>query len=241
MAKTEKVNGILLTSYAMAIINKGKTGVIADLHIGMEELNLLTSRFQTADMLRRVLYCIEKYEIDNIIIAGDIKHGFGKNVVQEWDEIRQFFEVLKERVKIKVVKGNHDFYIQNILRDFNIEVKDYYRVDNYIIAHGDKNVLRGNEVLIIGNEHPSIVLKDEVGARVKLRCYVFFEKEKILVLPSFNYLTRGSNVINNEWLSPILKNVDLDNAKIYAIEEESEEVLYFGPVKIIKSVMYKSS
>jgi len=237
MSKMEIVNNVMLTPYGMAIIDN--IGIVADLHIGIEELSLLTSRFQTADMLKRIIYCIEKYNLEEIIVAGDIKHSFGKNVVQEWDEIRQFFDVLKEKVKIKVIKGNHDFYIKNMLRDFDIDVRDYYIINNYIIAHGDKEIVRNDEMLIIGNEHAAIVLKDEVGARVKLRCYVFFEKENILLLPSFNYLTRGVNIMNNEWISPMLKSVDVDNAYVYVINEESEEIFYFGPIKIIKSVMYK--
>ncbi|MEM4295227.1 MAG: metallophosphoesterase [Candidatus Anstonellales archaeon] len=232
------VDGITLTPYAIAIIKNKNIGVISDLHIGMEELSLLTSRLQTAEMLKTTLYCIEKYELKKLVIAGDIKQGFGKNVIQEWEEIKQFFEFIREKVDIILIKGNHDFYIKNIIKDLDdIKEHDFYKIENYIISHGHKKILRGNETLIIGNEHPAITIRDEVGARVKLRAYLWAEKEKLLVLPSFNPLTKGTNVLSaNDWLSDEMKNIDTDAMKIYAIEEDS--IFYFGSVRDLK-ILFK--
>jgi putative SbcD/Mre11-related phosphoesterase len=231
----QAINGIVLTPQGMAVILDSKTGVIADLHIGMEELSFLTSRIQTAEMLKKVIYCIEKFELENLVIAGDIKQGFGKTVVQEWDEINQFFEVIRDKVNVIIIKGNHDFYIRNMLKD--IKDHDFYRVGKYIITHGHKEVLRDNEIFIIGNEHPAITIKDEIGVKVKLRAYLWLENKNVLVLPAFNPLSKGSDVLSSkDFLSPLLKDLKLEKTHIYAIDDESEEVLYFGTLKNIKDV-----
>ncbi|RME79951.1 MAG: metallophosphoesterase [Methanobacteriota archaeon] len=227
------VDGIKLTSYGMAVVEEEKTGIIADLHIGMEEISMITTRLQTEEMLERLERAIEENNIEKLVIAGDIKHGFGKSVRQEWGEIREFFNRLLSLVDVVVLKGNHDYYIENIVKD-RTTVLEEYRFGNYVVSHGHKEVLRGDEILIIGNEHPVLTLKDEVGASARVRAYVWVGEKKVLIVPAFNPLTRGYDVRNlaSSQLSPVLKKADMEKAEVYAINDE--EVLYFGTIGDIK-------
>ncbi len=216
----EKIDNIILDGVGAAVL--GKVGVIADLHIGMEEM--LNVRVQTHEMLGKAEYLIKKYGLESIVINGDLKHGFDKSRKQEWEEIRYFIDKLKEHVNVFVVKGNHDFYIENIIKDKTYEFID---IGDVRIAHGHKPV-DYRDMLIIGNEHPTIKIRDEVGAYMVYRCFVYFEKKRILVLPAFNPLSRGNNILNNSFISPVLEGVSVKDGLIYAIEDR--EVFFLGKV-----------
>ncbi len=231
MAKNIDVGGFTLTPYRAAI--RGKEAFVADLHIGSEEISLVTSRMQTAKMLERIKEMVEEYKVKRIIFAGDIKHSFGKKTGQEWEEVIEFFKAAKEIAEPIVLKGNHDFYIQNMLSRVDITVRDYYENDLLICQHGHLDVWKKDKDLIIGNEHPSLLLRDEVGVKVKLPAYLWFEKEKVLVLPAFNPLTKGTDVrdIKEKPLSPLLRFVDFKKGRVFGIDEEGKEVLDFSTVK----------
>ncbi len=219
----EKINNVILDGVGAAVV--GKVGIIADLHIGMEEM--LNVRVQTREMLRNVKYLIEKYSLESIIINGDLKHGFDKSRKQEWEEIRYFVDELKKRVEVNVVKGNHDFYIENIMND---RTYDYIDVGDVRITHGHK-LVDYKSMLIIGNEHPTIKIRDEVGAYMVYRCFVYFESKRVLVLPAFNPLSKGNNILNNSFISPVLEDANINEAYVYAIEEG--DVFSLGQVKSI--------
>ena len=82
--------------------------------------------------------------------------------------------------------------------------------------------------MIIGHEHPAIGLRDK-GRVEKYKC--FFKgkyKDKILiVIPSFNMLTEGTDILKEKLLSPFLQQ-KLDDFEIFIV---GKEVLYFGKVK----------
>lgn len=214
----ERIDNVVLDGVGAAIIND--VGIIADLHIGMEEM--LNIRVQTRKMLDNVDYLVNKYKLKSILINGDLKHGFDKSRRQEWEEIRYLLKEIKKKVNVFIVKGNHDFYIENIIKE---KTYDYMDINGIRITHGHK-LIDYNRMLIIGNEHPVIKIRDDVGAFMTYRCFVYFKDKKILVLPAFNPLSKGNNIFNNSFISPVLKNTDIKKALIYAIEEK--DIFFLG-------------
>ncbi|MEM2508981.1 MAG: metallophosphoesterase, partial [Candidatus Thermoplasmatota archaeon] len=99
-------------------------------------------------------------------------------------------------------------------------------------VHGHKEA-RG-EKIVIGHEHPSLCLRDKVGVLAKLPC--FLVSKEIIVLPAMSPLAGGTDVssaINEEYLSPILKNYDVDRMEVYAI---SDELMHFSSIGKIKKI-----
>ncbi|MCX6773487.1 MAG: metallophosphoesterase family protein [Candidatus Micrarchaeota archaeon] len=220
---------VILTPYLAVVLKDIKTGVIADLHIGMEETSMISTRLQTVEMTRKTRELIVKHKLERIVLNGDLKYSFGKRTRQEWDELANYAEDIQKLAEVVAIKGNHDFYIQNMLK--GAEVKELFKIKKYRITHGNLDLKPEKNILtIIGNEHPMIKMRDEVGAKFEASVFVHCKKENVLVLPAFNPLSRGANILNEgEWLSPILSKCDMGSSEIYAIADD--EVVELGKLK----------
>lgn len=213
--------------------------IISDLHLGYEyALNregLMIPRFQYKKIIKRLNDIIDKSDAKKIIINGDLKHEFSKITRQEWNEVMEFIEFLKEHFEeIILIKGNHDNFTCFIARKNDLDVYDSYSVENFLILHGDKipeNFSNMEEdTVIIGHEHPSIGLRS--GERVeKVKCYLngTINSKKFILMPSFNFITEGSDVLQQKTISPFLKGVSLEDFEVYGVE--NFEVLNFGKLE----------
>lgn len=236
MIKTfELTKDLILHPSRALFIKSHETLIIGDLHIGIEESELIGFRVQTKEMLERALNLIDFFKAKKIIINGDIKHSFARNYEQAELEIKLFFNVLSKKVEVIIIKGNHDNYLQNILKEkFNI--LENIKLGDYFITHGHKFYdwkKQNCKKVIIANEHPVIILRDEVETYVKLPCFLIFNN--LIVIPAFNPLSGGANFLSIE--KPLsenyFKNKDFLDAKVYAINED--EILFFKTLKEIKN------
>ena len=209
--------------------------VIADTHIGYEEsLNkqgVLIPRFQFKEFIERLEKVFDDVgEVDKIIINGDIKHEFGRISEQEWRHTLRLLDFLGKHCKeIILIKGNHDTILGPIAKKRNVKVVDSYKIKDILIIHGDKLVdLGGIKTIIIGHEHPAFSVRDELRAELA-KCFLkgTWKGKNLLVMPSFNLVTEGTDIVKERLLSPFLQQ-NLDNFEVFIV---SEEVLYFGEVK----------
>ncbi len=216
--------------------------VFGDVHIGYEEaLNkqgILVPRFQFQETMKRIRNIIDNVngDINTIIINGDLKHEFGNISNQEWKETLEFLDYLSNKCKeIILVKGNHDTILGPIARKRNVKLVESYLTDDKKIffIHGDK--IPENfplcEIVIISNEHPAVSLRDGIRTEV-YKCFLHgkWKGKELIVLPSFNVVTEGTDVIKEKLLSPYLhQNLDEFEAFIVA-----DEVYKFGKLRQIK-------
>ncbi len=70
------------------------------------------------------------------------------------------------------------------------------------IVHGHIAVERKG-VTIMGHIHPSLRLRDSVGASVKDHCYLWHPEEQILVLPALSILAAGVDVVSGAGVDTI--------------------------------------
>jgi len=186
--------------------------------------------------------------VERVIINGDLKHEFGSISEQEWRNTLKFIDLLSKYCnEVIIVKGNHDMILGPIARKRNVKIVDYYMIDyntnelinknslkpkknkynksnKILVIHGDK--IPGKELLsqagtiIIGHEHPAISLRE--GARVEqFKCFLKgkFMGNNLIVLPSFNTIIEGTDLLMDKVLSPFLKQ-NLANFEIYAVEDK---------------------
>ncbi len=223
------------------------TLVVADLHIGyeeaLEEQGIHIPPIQYGEIKKLILRMIDETRASNLIILGDVKHEFGDILRQEWNETLDLLQHLKEkRVNVHIVRGNHDNFLISVLKRSNIPFHDpYLIVDKYIFVHGHKplpiEAYSDNiKVIILGHEHPAIVLRDELGARMKIKCFLVgkYMEKQMIVLPSLSPLMPGTEVnISRKTLSPILAEISLDEFRVYAVDLDSG-VFDFGSVGILR-------
>lgn len=207
-----------------------KVAVIADLHLGienaMQKAGIAIPRMQIVDILERVHELIDKYDIESLVIAGDLKHEFGENLPYEWDDVRGFLDSID--IDFSVVRGNHDNYLSAILSEYSMELKDYVKVGDYYVIHGHKDF--GFDKVIIGHEHPAVKLRHKGGV-YSYPCFLIADKKKF-VLPAFSKLVSGSDVLQGEFLSPLIRNSK--KIEIYAIEDE---VVYLGELEVLREIL----
>lgn len=216
----------------------GKNAIIADLHLGLENV-LIESGFnipkiQIDDIIER----LEKIDgIERIIIAGDLKHEFGKNLPFEWEDVKKLLNYLLDRdLDVVVVRGNHDNYLKAILTKFGIELLDYFNVGEWKIVHGHKECYATK--IIMGHEHPAV--KVRVDGMYTFHCFlrIKYEGREVIVLPAFSPLVSGSDITSCNFISPILKNVRCEDVEVYAVDDD---VYYLGTLEKLRNLLFHQS
>jgi uncharacterized protein len=243
MIKVEIIKGIEAIDLAL-FIKESKTLIITDLHIGYEEaLNkqgVLIPRFTFKETIERLGWILLQTQPRTVVIAGDLKHEFGAISEQEWrDTLRLIDFIGKTARKIVLVKGNHDTILGPIANKRNVTVTSSFKAklgkEKICIIHGDKipenNAFRKADIIIIGHEHPAISISDGIRSE-KYKCFIkgTWKKKILLVLPSFNLVTEGTNILNDNLLSPFLEG-NLNNFEVYIA---GNEPLHFGKLKNLR-------
>ncbi|MFH1209347.1 MAG: metallophosphoesterase [archaeon] len=213
-------------------LKKEKILVIGDVHIGYEEaLNkqgILIPRFQFNEILKRLDKIFDKVKPEIIVVNGDLKHEFGTISDQEWRQTLKIIDYLSEKAKLILIKGNHDTILGPIANKRDIQIRDFYKIGDIIILHGNKLIKDLGKIIVIGHEHPAITFK---GRDDKFKCFLKgkYEKSDLIVMPSFTQIVEGSDVLKEKLLSPYLKNIN--NFEVYVVEDK---IYYFGKIKYLR-------
>ncbi len=213
------LDDLTLTKYGMLFIEEYETAVIADLHIGFEDVmasqGIFLPKVQKRYLLAILAEIYDRYGPKRMIIDGDFKHEFSRNMPQEWDEIEEILDYIADRSEVVVVRGNHDNFLKGILKRRGLELHDSYSLGNYFFVHGHKDVeIRGTT--IIGHEHPSVTLRDEIAATAKVPCFLY--SPDLIVLPALSIYAAGTDITRNDFISPILRK-NWRDFEIYGIDE----------------------
>lgn len=214
-------------------LEKQKILVIGDTHIGYEEaLNkqgILIPRMHLKDILAELNKVFKEVKPETIIMIGDIKHEFGIISKQEWRDTLNLLDYLLEKAKVILIKGNHDTILGPVARKKDLEVRDYFIADDILFCHGHKlwdDKLKKIKTIIIGHEHPAISIRDDVRVE-KYKCFLLgkYKKQNLIVIPSFNFITEGTNVLQEKLLSPFISNIQSFEAFIVG-----DKVYKFGKI-----------
>lgn len=224
------------------------TLIISDLQIGieggMQDQGILVPVYQFDDVFARLQKIVEKTKAKRIVINGDLKHEFGSITNQEWRYILRILDYLLDKMDVIIVKGNHDVVIKPIASKRDVKVVDYYKIDDVLILHGHNVIddVKKAKTIIIGHGHPAIRLKSKVRSE-KYKCFLkgsflgqpfrktLAKKEQtLIVMPSFNMLSEGTDVLDGEILGPFLKQ-SLDDFEVYVVEDK---VYKFGKIKDLR-------
>ncbi len=220
---TLRLGDFLLTNDHCAIHTPSQTAIVADLHLGYEgaasQDGAYFPRVQKRAILQRFDRILKEYSPQTILINGDFKCTFDRNLDQEWSEIREVVEYLRKKVEVRLVRGNHDNFLANIIPP-EWELPLVQRIPGLLATHGHKpHRTGGRTTVVLGHEHPSVMVRDEVGAAMKLQCYLYHPEKNVLVLPPLSTLATGYDVARDGFLSPILKPVPLAQFHVYALSE----------------------
>ncbi len=219
-------------------LHKLKTLIISDLHIGYENaLNksgIFIPRLQLKDIKRKISLILARYNIESIIINGDIKHDFGYMDRQAKNSLTRFIEFLSQK-KLRLIKGNHDVGMDRILQGYDLKLNEFIKLKNILVCHGDKippaNAFTGVTHIIIGHEHPAISLSKDNRTEL-YKCFLVgsYKNKKLIVMPSFHNVTIGTDILREKLQSPFLRG-NIDSFNVYII---GDKLYYFGHVSELR-------
>ena len=195
----------LLYPHPALLIRNGKNKlVISDLHIGFEDRfnsKGISIPPSTSQMLKELGQLVRDNKIDQLIILGDVKYTVEKISKIEWNEVPRFFEEISKLTHVKIISGNHDGGLAQLLpRNIELSNEHYLVLEDTVLLHGHtkppritKNIGR----VIMGHLHPtysrsgSAISGKQVWLILRVNGKVLFpevrkERLEIYVLPSFN-------------------------------------------------------
>ena len=236
MDRLDVAKGVEVTRDFALFLRGERALVISDLHLGFEgalaEQGVSIPRFQRRVILERLGRMLDRVKAEKVIVAGDFKHEFSRNLTDEWIEVKQVRRFLRDRVSPVLVRGNHDNYLATILGDVGLILQERADVGGYTIVHGHEEVSTLHPI-IMGHEHPAVKLKDELGAVVSVPA--FLVTDRLVVLPAYSPLALGVDVSSYPYLSPILNRTGIDEARVIGVDE-TEGLLDFGRVRGLKEL-----
>ena len=214
-------------------LKKEKTLIISDIHLGYEEYlqqkGVMLPKQQIKEILQQLKLIFKKVQPRRIIINGDLKHEFGKVLRQEWKDVLRLIDFLFENCQeLILIKGNHDVILGPIAEKRNLKVVNEYQINDLLIIHGDKLTKTKAKTIIIGHEHPSVTIRE--GSKFeRYKCFLKgkWKRKELIVMPSFNPLLEGTDIVKEQLLSPFLTDVSKFN--VYVVSKG--EVFRFGKVK----------
>ena len=157
MQEVEVWDNIFVSQLYCLYIEEQNAVIIADLHLGYEGVlrsqGVMIPDYQKRVIKERLEKIIKKYEPDSIIINGDFKHEFGKNLRQEWREAKEMLEFLLQKSKVILIKGNHDNFLKTIASKFDVPVKMQVEMEGIVIAHGHFEIEGKRRILALSLIH----------------------------------------------------------------------------------------
>lgn len=223
--------------------------VLGDLHIGygeyLNEQGIFLPLRQFKEMfheLKSVFKEIEKIDgekrVEEIVVLGDLKHGFGRISAQEWKETKEILDFFKKKSeKVVLVKGNHDTMLEPIAKRKELKIRDFYIKEGICFLHGhklfpeclDKKV----RMLVLGHKHPAVLLSDEYK-KEKYKCFLFgkWKGKQVIIMPSFFPFIEGSDIINDyEENKLFISEKDLKEFDVRIPVPGEGEIYKFGKLK----------
>jgi len=243
--RLEVAAGVEVTRDLALFLRHERTLVISDLHLGFEgalaEQGVSIPRFQRRVILERLGRMLDRVKAERVVVAGDFKHEFSRNLVDEWVEVKQVLRFLKDRVTPVIVRGNHDNYLATILGDLGLRLEDRADFADHTIVHGHEDVSTLHPI-VMGHEHPALkfrqafqVSRGTSEVMTVATIPAFLVSKSVIVLPAFSPLALGVDVSTQPYLSPILNRTDIDGARVIGVDER-DGLMDFGRVKDLTRV-----
>lgn len=197
---------------------------VADLHLGYPWSHRAAGNLLpiAADdgTIRRLAELVKEYRPRQLVVLGDVVHGFAAPAPVR-EELRRLIAEVGTHTGLRLLAGNHDQWLPELLSEAGLEitVEHELEVGPHLMLHGHigKDVPSRMTMLrekrgrvIFGHEHPALTLS--AGVATSARCPCFLVAEDALVLPAFSTWAAGTNISDAEFMSPYAQATRFDHA-----------------------------
>lgn len=199
--RLELAPGLWADARRAAWLEPEHTLAVADLHLGyawaQRQRGALLPLAEVEQAAARLRELVADYRPGTLVFLGDLVHA---PLLAEpaSASVRELIEALAHTCRLVLTLGNHDrgmpeFAVRNGLP---LRCESAWRAGPHLLLHGDatagkRRAGRGG-FMVMGHEHPMVVLDGGVAARA--RCPCFLEGERRLMLPAFSRWAGGAVV-----------------------------------------------
>ena len=160
--------------------------VISDIHIGFEDKinrkGVFIDPKKNVDELIEVLSnTINKTQIDNLIILGDLKSSVSVITKSEWNNVPYFIDSLSKLCNIYLVPGNHDGNIIHLVsNNVNLMSAKGMEINNILLTHGHAIPTIGNNInkIVTGHLHPILIKEGNILNGQKVWIKIILKKNQ---------------------------------------------------------------
>ncbi len=213
------LNGEILLDARRALFFESK-GIlaVADLHLGYAWAHRHSGQMMPVnageDCLPRLLELQRAYSPSRIVLLGDIVHR-ALDLPALRSTLGEMIGTVGAGSELVLAGGNHDTRLECLLeRDYQgVTLRREFRTEGCLFTHGDGEPLPANcgeEVTIIGHEHPAISLDDGVATSAKCPCFLL--ARNLIVLPAFSNWAAGSSFGHYPFMSPLSRAAVFEKA-----------------------------
>ncbi len=216
-----------------------RTLVVSDLHVGFEiELGRggVFIPPQEEAFAQKLHSIYRKAGAKRLLLLGDVKHSFVGPTYDEEDFVVGFLRaLLKARMKVEIVPGNHDGDLANVVpRGIRMHPADGAVIGNAGVFHGHtwpRVELLSCKNLLLSHIHPAVAFVDTLGAFHKEPCFLATTllapqmafnfpgvranlSAHVLVMPAWNSLLGGAIVQDLRFDTGFWKCLDREGARV---------------------------
>jgi DNA ligase-associated metallophosphoesterase len=162
--------------------------ILSDVHLGktghFRKAGIAIPKEVAQEDLATLSDLIEQYSPKQIIFLGDLFHS---EINNDW----QWFSLWRElhhRIKIILVKGNHDILPPIVYAQLRLTVVDFLEMGSFTFIHEPVDINSKTESYTIsGHIHPGVCLRGKGRQFLNLPCFYFGAQQAIL--PAFGKFT----------------------------------------------------
>lgn len=162
--------------------------ILADLHVGkaahFRKNGIPIPNTISQVDLQRLTYLFHFYEVEKVLIVGDIIHSKTNSEVEKF----QLWKQQWPHIQWILVKGNHDRLAQRDWEQLGLtNILDELNIQDLLFIHEPPKILKENTFYISGHIHPGVLLWSLSRSKIRLPAFVLQEQQ--LILPAFSQFT----------------------------------------------------
>ena len=164
--------------------------IVSDLHFGktghFRKSGIAVPQSVYKEDLQRLFAQISFFKAEQLLIVGDLFHSI---VNKEMDFFLKWRKDISQ-LPFLLIKGNHDILSSNWYQEASIEVRNEYKIHQFIFIHDPNESVTTTEdgsFIFSGHLHPGIIVRGLGKQSLRFPCFYFTEKQAIL--PAFSHFS----------------------------------------------------
>lgn len=189
---------------------------VADLHLGYAWAHRASGNLlPLADdgTIRRVRELVDRYQPRELVVLGDVIHGFSPHAALR-EELQRLAAEIGSRTHLRLLGGNHDRWLPGLLTTCGLALTldPACWCGPHLLVHGHRHAgeAAADGRVLFGHEHPLLVLS--AGVATTARCPAFLIAEDAVLLPAFSAWAAGTSVTGRKFMSPYARRARFERA-----------------------------